>query len=125
MVTTAEKNRAVKADILAALKSGPKTTPELVTATMREGLELSSRIKMLLKDGEISRVEITKGRFRYYIGTTAPNWRGYVPAVRNLTAARLTSQMEYRVPVRRMAFDADSGRTNRVTLPAAPWEIRA
>lgn len=124
-MTIIEKNRIIRAEILAALQSGPKTTHELVSHILREGIELSSRIKMLLRDGEISRVEITKGRYRYYIGATAPGWAGYVPAVRNPDVPRLTRSTKYAQPVRVVVFPTDSGRVNRVTLPKEPDGVRA
>ena len=107
-----------------ALQSGPKNTPELVKATGYDGQMMGNHLKTLLRQGEISRVETTKGRYRYYIGLTAPNYTGYVPAVRNADVPRLTTKMEYAVPIRRVTFGADNGRANRVTLPAEPFEVR-
>lgn len=124
-MTIADKNRTIRAAIVGALQSGPKTTHELVSATRIEGTDLSSRIKMLLKDGEISRVETTKGRYRYYIGDTAPGWTGYVPAVRNPDVPRLTGATKHAVAVSRVTYPLEGGRVNRVTLPAAPWEAAA
>ena len=107
-----------------ALQSGPKNTPELAFATGHKGQIMGNHLKHLLRQGEISRVETTKGRYRHYIGLTAPNYTGYVPAVRNADVSRLTAKMEYAVPIRRVSFGADSGRVNRVTLAAEPFEVR-
>lgn len=115
-----DKTAAIRAAILTALESGPKTTPELIEATGWAGLELSNRTKMLLREGLISREEITKGRFRYYAGTTAPGWTGYVPSRQDSTAAWRTRGTDYKVPVVRMNYPAEGGRTNRVTLVAVP-----
>ena len=104
--------------VLAALERSPKTTPELVTATGINGAKLGNCIKALLLVGKISRVEIRKERFQYYIGLTAPNYAGYVPVVR--LAARPARHNAYTGPIRRVPIGAVS-----VTLPAFPWEINS
>ena len=107
------------------LQSGPKDTEELRTLTGMAGGTLSNAVRELLRKGKISRVETTKGRYRYYIGDTAPGWTGYVPASRKPDAARLTTQTKHTVPVRRLAFPGEGGRFNRVTVVAYPWEVAA
>ena len=52
----------------------------------------------------------------------SPGFDGRTYLVRNPDVARLTSKMEYAVPIRRVTFGADNGRSNRITMPAAPWE---
>lgn len=108
------------------LQSGPKDTEELRALTGMRGGTLSNAVRELLRKGRISRVETTKGRYRYYIGDTAPGWTGYIPAVRKSDdAPRLTRGTKYKVPVRHMAFPGEGGRYNRVTIVALPWEVAA
>lgn len=108
--------------ILDALTKGPKTSPELAQALQMEGRFLSNTIKYLLKGNKISRVEISKGRWRYYIGQTAPNWEGYTPQ------AKPQPKQTHRIPVKTIDVSRNyfgDATPIRITLPAAPWEIRA
>lgn len=109
-----------KAAILKALASGPKTPAELREAAGDERKCLSNCIKALLRNKQISRVKISVGRFKYYIGQTAPGWDGYQPENK-----KLEPQTNHHMPVKRIEFAADCGRTNRVTIPALPWEAHA
>lgn len=120
-----DQHSRIRQAIRFALHSGPKNTPELVKATGYDGQMMGNHLKALLREGAISRVETTKGRYRYYIGLTAPNYTGYVPAVRNTDAPRLTSRVIYSMPIRRVNVGADNGRVNRITLSAEPFSIPA
>jgi len=107
-----------QAAILKALKAGPKLPAELRAAVGVERQRLANEIKTLLRNGKISRQAISVGRWRYYIGKTAPEWTGYRPETRKPPATTA-----HAMPVKRIEFAADCGRMNRVTLPAFPWEI--
>jgi len=107
-----------QAAILKALKAGPKLPAELRAAVGVERQKLANEIKTLLRTGKISRQSISTGRWRYYIGKTAPEWTGYRPETRKPPATTAHS-----MPVKRIEFAADCGRMNRVTLPLLPWEI--
>lgn len=120
-----DQHSRIRQAIRSALQSGPKNTPELVRATGFDGQMMGNHLKALLREGAISRVETTKGRYRYYIGLTAPNYTGYVPAVRNIDAPRLTSRVSYSMPIRRVNVGAGNGRVNRITLSAEPFSIPA
>jgi hypothetical protein len=111
------------ARILGALAEGPKTTPELVQAVQVEGKYLGNTIRHLLRTGQISREEISKGRWRYYHGNTAPNWQGYDPA-----PPPPKPKPEHRIPVKTIdvarSYFGDATPI-RITLPKAPWELTA
>lgn len=109
--------------ILAALQSGPKNTPELVAATGYDGQMMGNHIKTLLRTEKISREQISKGRWRYYIGTTAPNWTGYVPDKPKSKAPPKASIPTKQINVARSYFG--EAPPIIITLPAAPWEVAA
>lgn len=111
-------NSKIKAAILKALQTGPKLPSELRDTVGAERQKLANEIKTLLRAGKISRQSISTGRWRYYIGKTAPEWTGYAPGKRKPPATTA-----HAMPVKRIEFAADCGRMNRVTLPAFPWEI--
>lgn len=108
--------------ILDALLKGPKTTPELAQETGIEGRYLSNTIRQLLRTNKISRVEISKGRWKYYYGQTAPEWTGYDPKPKE------PPKPKHRIPVKTIdvskSYFADAVPI-RITLPAAPWELSA
>ena len=108
-----------QAAIIKALKAGPKLPAELRKAVGLERQKLANEIKTLLRTGKISRQAISTGRWRYYIGKTAPEWTGYKPEDRKPPATTA-----HAMPVKRIEFAADCGRMNRVTLPLLPWEVR-
>ena len=108
-----------QAAIIKALKAGPKLPAELRKAVGLERQKLANEIKTLLRTGKISRQAISTGRWRYYIGKTAPEWTGYKPEARKPPATTA-----HAMPVKRIEFAADCGRMNRVTLPLLPWEVR-
>lgn len=115
-------NDQVKAAILKALGSGPKLPTELRSTVGQEGQKLANNIKTLLRAEQISRVQVSVGRWRYYIGKTAPAWKGYHPESRN---PKQKPMPQHAMPVKRIEFAADCGRMNRVTLPAFPWDLHA
>lgn len=109
--------------ILETLKTGPKPTAQIRAATGIEGQTLANYTKKLLSKGLISRFEIYKGRWEYYLGDTAPDWKGYVP-----TKHVPPPKPKHPIPTK----SVDVARTYftdanpiMVTLPAAPWEISA
>lgn len=112
--------------IIAVLTEGPKSTPQLVTATGVKGAVLGNIIKTLLKRGDISRQRIRDERYRYFIGQTAPGWEGYEPE----QPKPEKRPMKYRVPVKRVvvrpfSIAGEDGKAFTVTLPEAPWEAAA
>ena len=109
-----------QAAILKALNSGPKMPAELRDTVGQKGQKLANNIKHLLRTEQISRVEVSVGRWRYFIGNTAPAWKGYHPETR-----KPKPMPKHSVPVRYIEFFADSGRMNRVSVVLAPWEVRA
>ena len=106
--------------IKAALQSGPKTTPELVRASGYDGQMMGNHLKMLLRQGEISREAISKGRWRYYIGLTAPDYAGYIPEKRKEPEPKASIPVK-RINVARSYFG--EAPPIIITLPAAPWEV--
>ena len=110
-----------QAAILKALKAGPKLPAELRAAVGLERQKLANEIKTLLRNGKISRQAISVGRWKYYYGKTAPEWHGYLPETRKTPSGTTKHAM----PVKRIEIPADCGRTNRISLPLAPWEVRA
>jgi hypothetical protein len=107
--------------IKAALQSGPKTTPELVRASGYDGQMMGNHLKMLLRQGEISREAITKGRWRYYIGLTAPDYAGYIPEKRQAPEPRKPAFPIKQINVARSYFG--EAPPIIISLPAAPWEV--
>lgn len=110
----------LRAAILVELAKGPRTSQELRAATGETRQYLANAVKHLLRSGGISRQEISMGRWRYYIGDTAPKWAGYVPDYRKPKPVP-----KHAIPVRQMEFPTESGRTNRVSVPMPPWEVAA
>ena len=104
--------------ILNALSQGPKTSPELALAVQVEGKYLSNTIRHLLRTSKISREEISKGRWRYYHGQTAPNWQGY--------DTKPKPKPQHRIPVKTIdvakSYFGDATPI-RITLPCPPWEM--
>ena len=104
--------------VLAALEPSPKTTPELVTATGINGAKLGNCIKALLQQGKISRTQVSRFRFQYYFGDSAPGWT----PIEQQPPKR---PLQYRQPVKVVnvsrSYFGDSHPIN-ITLPAAPWE---
>jgi hypothetical protein len=110
----------ITARILGALAKGPKTSPELAQATGIETKNLKNSIRPLLRDGLISREEISKGRWRYYHGNTAPKGKEYNPQPK--------PKPQYSIPVKTIdvsrSYFGDAVPI-KITLPAAPWEMTA
>ena len=108
------------ARILNALAKGPKTSPELAQATGIETKNLKNSIRPLLRDGQISREEISKGRWRYYHGNTAPQAKAPNTQPR--------PKPQYSIPVKTIdvsrSYFGDAVPI-KITLPAAPWEMTA
>jgi len=110
--------------ILAALKQGPKTPKEIRDAIGVHDKSISSTMTFLLRQGEISREEVSKGRWRYYIGTTAPNWKGYVPDKPKPKLPKPKTNIPTKqINVARSYFG--EAPPVMITLPAAPWEVAA
>lgn len=121
MKPTAEQ---LAATILAALASGPKTSADLTAICDVDGCRCANTYRKLLRTGQISRVEKPKGKFTYWIGTTAPGWTGYRPCNREprggLNAIR--APMAYPMPVRHIIAPPLPGvHVNKITLPKEPW----
>lgn len=108
------------ATILAMLDASPKTTPELVTATGIKGAKLGNVIKALLREGKISRTLITRGRYCYYHGDSAPGW---VPIAEQPPKVPTTHAVPVKVVDVAVSYFGDAV-ARRVTLPAAPWEMQ-
>ena len=104
-----------------ALQSGPKTTPELVRASGYDGQMIGNHLKMLLRQNEISREEIVKGRWRYYIGLTAPDYAGYIVEKRQPPEPRKPAFPVKQINVARSYFG--EAPPIIISLPAAPWEV--
>ena len=112
-----------RATILAALERGPLMTKEIIAATGISGSYLGNIIKALMREQLISREEVTIGRWRYYIGQTAP-----VSQPKPKPAPR--PPMRYSIPVRHIEVPRfaelssntqASPQTMKITLPAEPW----
>lgn len=111
------------AAILAALQSGPMDTKAIIAATGLHGTTLGNVIRGMLKDGLVSRTEVTTGRWRYYLGQTAP---ASPPRAKRAPKTAL----RYQVPVRQIEVHRhteysrnSSANTQimKITLPAEPW----
>lgn len=105
------------ARILDALTQGPKTSPELASALGIDGRFLSNTIKHLLRTNQISRVQLSKGRWRYYIGQTAPDWQGY--------DTKPKPKPQHRIPVKTIDVARNyfgDATPIMITLPLPPWE---
>lgn len=110
----------ITAQIIAALQSGPKTSADLSLAVDVDGQRLGNFLRYLLRTEQISRVEKPTGRFTYWIGLTAPGYRGYHVRPREVRPAR--QPMAYAMPVRHIVTPPLSGQhTNKITLPKEPW----
>lgn len=119
---TLAQREAIRATILAQLRSGPKTSEQIREGTDLSGNMFSNVMAVLLRTGEISRVQITSKRFRYYIGQTSPE--PYAPA-----GQKAPKRTAYRIPVKTVVVSpfsiaGDDGKSYRITMPAAPWEVR-
>lgn len=105
------------ARILDALTQGPKTSPELALVVQVEGKYLANVVRYLLKQDKISRVQLSKGRWRYYIGQTAPDWQGY--------DTKPKPKPQHRIPVKTIDVARNyfgDATPIRITLPLPPWE---
>jgi hypothetical protein len=109
--------------ILAALQKGPKTPQEIRDDIGEHDKSLTSMMTYLLRTEKISREQLSKGRWRYYIGTTAPNWTGYVPDKPKSKAPPKASIPVKRINVARSYFG--EAPPIIITLPLAPWEVAA
>lgn len=110
-----------KTALLAALDQGPKVTAELYDVVQMRGTSLGNLIRELLHKGLISRETTSRGRYRYYIGHTAPGWI----AAKEAPPKR---KMEYRVPVKHTNVARDyfnEARPVMITITRAPWECAA
>jgi hypothetical protein len=105
--------------ILAIIEASPKTTPELVTATGIKGAKLGNVIKTLLREGKISRTQISRGRFCYYPGDSAPGW---VPIAKQPPKVETRHAVPVKVVDVSVSYFGDAVAC-RVTMPAAPWEV--
>jgi len=106
--------------VLELLSKGPMMGADLSRAIKTEGSALSDLARRMIDAGEICRVRVTKQRYRYYLGPTPPEIEPE-PAPREKYAGPVT--------VRVLPMEKGQGvyasRFMRVTLPAAPWEVRA
>lgn len=109
--------------ILACLATGPKLPKEIAEALDVDGNRLSNRMRAMLAEGLISRKEITGGRYRYYLGNGSGE--AYTPF-----KARVKSKAKHKIPtkvvtIRPPATEGYSSLSAQITMPAAPWEVRA
>ncbi len=114
----------ITAQIIAALQSGPKTSADLSLAVDVDGQRLGNFLRQLLRAEQISRVEKPKGKFTYWIGTTAPGYRGYQVCQREPRGGISMTRppMQYAVPVRHVVTPPVTGQhTNKITLVMEPW----
>lgn len=114
----------IMAQIIAALQSGPKSSADLSLAVDVDGQRLGNFLRQLLRTEQISRVEKPKGKFTYWIGTTAPGYRGYQVCQREARGGISMTRppMAYRIPVRHVISEPMPGQhTNKITLPLEPW----
>ena len=114
----------ITAQIIAALQSGPKSSADLSLAVDVDGQRLGNFLRQLLRTEQISRVEKPKGKFTYWIGTTAPGWSGYRPCDREPRGGISMTRppMAYAIPVRHIISEPMPGQhTNKITLPLEPW----
>ena len=103
--------------VIAAL-TAPMRKQEIINATGIRGAVLGNILKTLLRTNQISRAPISRERFCYYPGNTAPGWV-------KPEDAKPKPKLQYRVPVKRVeVFREYFGEPRRaaVTLPAGPWE---
>lgn len=123
-----EHAAAIKAQIVALLEAGPKTSEEITAVIGLNGSSLGVYYSALLRSGAISRYEIAKQRFVYYHGKTAP--AGSYRDKRKAQRKPQPVQRQHRVPVKRVvvrpfSIAGEDGKSFSVTLPAAPWEAAA
>lgn len=105
--------------ILDALTRGPLTTKEITAITGVSGGYLANTIKPLLASGKVSRVEVTKGRWRYYIGQTAPKPVEPPPPRRIIRHAIPVRQVT--IPRSSVIYSSAAPVLVTVSLPAEPW----
>ena len=122
-VRTAAQGQAIKAQIVAAVEAQPMTSREIADAVGIQGCSLGNYFKDLLRAGTISRHEYRKGMYRYYPGQTAPD-KPYTPATQKAPPPKRS----YPCPVRFVDVSREyfgEAKPIRITMPAAPWEVRA
>lgn len=119
---TLAQREAIRATILAQLQSGPKTSEQIREGTDMQGNMFSNVMAVLLRSGEISRVQIKAKRFRYYIGQTSPE--PYTPSGQSVPKRTVYSIPVKTVIVSPFSIAGEDGKSFKVTLPAAPWEVR-
>lgn len=121
-------NIQIQTAILDALAKGPKTPQEIRDAIGEYEISLSNTMTYLLRTESISRAETSKGRWKYYIGKTAPGWDGYKPYVPGRTLSAKAEPAKYKIPVKRInvakTYFGDAVPIT-ITMPAAPWEVAA
>lgn len=120
---TLPQRQAIRATIIAKLQSGPKTSEEIREGTDMEGNMFSNVMAVLLRTGEISRVQLTAKRYRYYIGQTSPE--PYTPAGQKAPKRTVYSIPVKTVVVSPFSIAGEDGKSYNITMPAAPWEVRA
>lgn len=116
------QREAIRATILAQLQSGPRTTEEIRDGTDLGGNMFSNVMQVMLRAGEISRVQLTAKRYRYYIGQTSPE--PYTPAGKAVPKRTVYSIPVKTVVVSPFSIAGDDGKSFKITMPAAPWEVR-
>lgn len=123
---TPEQVNAIRSKIVLLIEQGPKTSAEIAASLGIGGSSLGNDFKELLRSEAISRVELSKGRYRYYIGQTAPAASDKAEIAKKAEPKR----MQYAVPVRKVivrpfSIAGENGTSAEITLPAAPWEAAA
>lgn len=111
-------NPTTRAAILKAVKHEPKTTDELKNEIGVYGQTLANVIKLMLKDGSISRLELRKNRWKYYIADTAPGWEGYFPP----SAQKKTQPKPAMKTVNVSKKYFGEATPIFISMPKAPWE---
>ncbi len=121
-VRTTAQGQAIKARIVAAVEAKPMTSREIADEVGINGCSLGNYFKDLLRAGTISRHEYRKGMYRYYPGQTAPD-KPYTPATQKAPVPKRS----YPFPVRFIDVSREyfgEAKPIRITMPAAPWEVR-
>lgn len=110
------------AAVLGRISQGPCIMADLIASSgVRKNL-INASLQRLFKRNAISKARHNRNTNRYYIGETAPKEKD---AVLEARPVRVHAIPVKRVVVRPFSIAGEDGKAFTVTLPAAPWEIRA